>query len=145
MQNADRNMGTLEPSGVGSRIGSYLLDALIFISCLGIACAVIFACTPKEGRGVSIIVLVLIAWFFYFPLMESSERQATLGKMAAHLKVVDGAGNRIGLLRATGRNLVKAFCVFIGFLKLVSFIVLLCNERRKSIHDFVTSTCVIHV
>ena len=143
MQNAGRNLGAVEPSGVWIRIGSYLLDALIFISCIAIACAVVFSCTAKDGRPLALGITFLIAWFFYFPFMESSDRQATLGKMITHLKVVDANGNRIALFRAIGRNLVKLFCVLIGILKLVSFIVLLCNERRKSIHDFVMSTCVI--
>ena len=151
MENVNITAGTLQPSGVWSRIGSYLLDALIFVLGIGIICSVVLGSAFRDGEmlpghGGMLAVLgsaILVAWFFYFPFMESSERQATLGKMITHLKVVDSNGGKVSLLRATGRNLVKLLCIIIGFLKLVSIIVMLCNERKRCIHDFAASTYVV--
>ena len=46
---------------------------------------------------------VLAAVWLYYALMESSERQATLGKRAVGIKVTDLEGNQISFGRATGR------------------------------------------
>ena len=43
----------------------------------------------------------------YFAIMESSSRQATLGKMVLGIVVTDMDGKRISFGRALGRNLGK--------------------------------------
>src|SRR5580765_465602 len=45
--------------------------------------------------------------WLYEALMESSARQATLGKMIFQMKVTDLFGNRISFARATGRYFAK--------------------------------------
>ncbi len=55
--------------------------------------------------------------------MESSSRQATLGKMALSMKVTDLQGNRISFARATGRHFAKyisAMILLIGYIMRVS-------------------------
>ena len=53
-------------------------------------------------------VIVLAIQWVYFAYMESSPRQATFGKAALGLMVIDGGGHRISFLRATGRWLGKS-------------------------------------
>ena len=47
-----------------------------------------------------------VLWL-YFSLMEGSPWQATLGKLAVHIKVVDNHGHRTGLGRALWRNFLN--------------------------------------
>ena len=60
----------------------------------------------------------MIGWL-YFALMESSERGATVGKMALGLRVVTSNGQRLSFMNATGRyfaKIISAIILGIGFL-----------------------------
>jgi hypothetical protein len=52
--------------------------------------------------GLFLLVALLGGWL-YFAIMESSQRQATLGKMALGLTVTDDKAQRMSFGRATGR------------------------------------------
>jgi uncharacterized RDD family membrane protein YckC len=54
------------------------------------------------GGAFGFVIGVAGSWL-YEALMESSVRQATLGKMIFQMKVTDLSGNRITFARATGR------------------------------------------
>jgi uncharacterized RDD family membrane protein YckC len=86
-------------------------------------------------------VIVLAIRWVYFAYMESSARQATFGKAALGLVVIDGGGHRISFLRATGRWLGKllSWATFgIGFY-LIGF-----TKKKQGLHDLVAGTFVIH-
>ena len=86
-------------------------------------------------------VIVLAIRWAYFAYMESSPRQATLGKTALGLMVVDGGGRRISFLRATGRWLGKllSWASFgIGFY-LIQF-----TEKKQGLHDIIADTSVVY-
>jgi uncharacterized RDD family membrane protein YckC len=72
--------------------------------------------------------------------MESSARQATLGKMAVGIKVTDEAGARISFGRAVGRyfgKFVSTIILLIGFL-MVAF-----TEKKQGLHDKLAGTLVV--
>jgi uncharacterized RDD family membrane protein YckC len=76
----------------------------------------------------------------YAALMESSSKQATLGKMALGVRVTDLDGNRIGFGKATGRHFAKilsALILGIGFL-MVAF-----TQRKQGLHDMLAGTLVM--
>lgn len=78
--------------------------------------------------------------WLYEALMESSSRQATLGKMALSLKVTDLGGQRISFLRATGRHFAKLVSIAtlcIGYL-MAGF-----TSRKQALQDFIAGTLVI--
>src|SRR5688572_15612312 len=80
-----------------------------------------------------------LGWL-YFALMESSTRQATLGKMAMGITVTDLEGRRIGFGKATGRYFAKilsALIIGIGFL-MVAF-----TARKQGLHDILAGTLVV--
>jgi len=85
-------------------------------------------------------VLWLILYWVYFAGMESSSKQATLGKMVLGLQVTDSECNRITFLRATGRNMAKilsALTLLIGYL-MAAF-----TEKKQALHDLTASCLVI--
>lgn len=84
-------------------------------------------------------VSAVVTWLYY-ALMESSARQATLGKMALGIIVTDIEGRRIGFGKATGRHFAKilsALILGIGFL-MVAF-----TQRKQGLHDILAGTLVI--
>jgi uncharacterized RDD family membrane protein YckC len=76
----------------------------------------------------------------YYGLMESSEKQATLGKMAMGLKVTDMEGNRITLVKALIRyfgKMLSGIILFIGYL-MAAF-----TEKKQALHDIIAGTLVL--
>jgi uncharacterized RDD family membrane protein YckC len=70
------------------------------------------------GGALGFVIGVAGSWL-YEALMESSSRQATLGKMIFQMKVTDLYGNRITFSRATGRYFAKwlsGLTLFIGYI-----------------------------
>jgi uncharacterized RDD family membrane protein YckC len=98
---------------------------------------------PSQGiRLVAVIVgaaLGLAAHWVYEATMESSSRQATLGKLVLGLKVTDLQGKRISFARATGRYFAKyasSMTLFIGY------IMAGLTERKQALHDILAGTLV---
>jgi uncharacterized RDD family membrane protein YckC len=76
----------------------------------------------------------------YLAIMESSDRQASFGKLAMGLKVTDVHGGRISFWRAIGRELAKiissqTFCI--------GFIIAGFSERKQALHDVIARTLVV--
>ena len=84
-------------------------------------------------------ISLAVGWL-YFAFMESSVKQATLGKMVLGLKVTDINGKKISFARATGRYFAKilsAIILFIGFI-MVAF-----TEKKQGLHDKLADTLVV--
>ena len=76
----------------------------------------------------------------YFGIMESSSKQATLGKMAMGLKVTDLDGQRIGLVKAINRNLGKIISyVLLG----IGFFMAGFTKKKQGLHDKMVATLVV--
>lgn len=80
-----------------------------------------------------------VIWLYY-ALMESSERQATLGKMAMGIKVTDLNGHRISFGRATGRFFGK---ILSGLPLMVGFMMAGFTQRKQALHDGLAGTLVV--
>jgi uncharacterized RDD family membrane protein YckC len=92
-----------------------------------------------ETTWLADLITIVIIWF-YFALLESSKRQATLGKMMIGAIVTDLDGNRISLGRAMGRNLGKIvswIIIAIGFM-MAGF-----TKRKQALHDIMAGCLVI--
>lgn len=90
-----------------------------------------------------VIVIVIISTLFqwlYYALMESSKRQATLGKMALGIKVTDTDGNRISFGRASGRYFAKFIS---GFVFMIGYIMAGFTAKKQALHDIIASCLVI--
>ena len=95
---------------------------------------------PMFGAVAVIWVAATVLQWLYFALMESSSKQATLGKMALGIKVTDMNGNRISFLRATGRyfgKLISAMILCVGYL-MAAF-----TEKKQALHDLMASCLVV--
>ncbi|MBA7650043.1 hypothetical protein ES703_57844 [subsurface metagenome] len=155
-------------AGFWRRFAAFLIDALLISTVLGIlysvfvglfavVCMIANTGTIQSGEesstaalvgfGVGFVVIslilvmceIVISWL-YFALMESSRRQATLGKMALRIAVTDVNGRRISFARATGRHFAKIISriiLYIGFI-LAGF-----TRKKQAMHDIITDCLVI--
>lgn len=82
----------------------------------------------------------LISVWLYYALMESSPKQATVGKNLFGLVVVDLEGRRISFLRASGRSigiLLSTLTLLIGFLMCIW------TARKQCLHDMLAQCLVL--
>lgn len=100
-----------------------------------------------DGLGVFETTLGSIAYFatliagvLYFSLMESSAKQATVGKMALGLIVTNQNGGRITFLRALGRHFAKFLS---GMVLMIGYIMVAFTDRKQGLHDIICSTLVL--
>jgi uncharacterized RDD family membrane protein YckC len=83
---------------------------------------------------------VSVTWL-YFAGMESSARQATLGKRLMRTVVTDTAGQRISLGRATGRLFAK---LLNGLTLGIGSIMPAFTAQKRALHDYAAGTLVVH-
>jgi uncharacterized RDD family membrane protein YckC len=84
--------------------------------------------------------LLLLNWL-YFAAMESSARQATLGKMAMSLRVTNSEGRRLSFGHATGRFFAK---IVSGMIPLaLGYIMAGFTAKKQALHDMIAGTLVL--
>ena len=93
---------------------------------------------PDAAHRLGISLGLILNWIYY-AVMESSAIQATLGKMALGIKVVDLEGNRISFAKATGRYFGKAISFLILF---IGFIMVAFTKKKQGLHDIMASCLV---
>lgn len=101
--------------------------------------------TNEETVASLVLTLVVYLAYFvasalYFAGMESSRHQATLGKLALGIKVVDDTGRRLSFKHAIGRwfsTALSYMTLYVGFL-MAAF-----TDRKQALHDMVSRTQVV--
>ncbi len=116
-------------ASLSRRFLAFLLDGLI----------VFFPCI----LGAHLIPMIgsILVWFFYFPILESSEVRATLGKYLLGIQVCDLGGRRISLRTAVIRNILKSVSSLLLF---VGFIFALFTQKKQTVHDLLADTLVVY-
>lgn len=93
------------------------------------------------GASLMMWVVVAAAGWLYFALMESSSKQATLGKMALSIIVTDVNGNRLSFGRASGRYFGK---ILSGLILYIGFIMAAFTEKKQALHDMIAGCLVVN-
>ncbi len=139
-------------AGFWRRSAALLIDGLLIGVVLGVLQSVLgfgvlgaFAASDVSAGALigSIMVLALLAFvgqWLYFALFESATAQATPGKMALGIKVVDDAGRRIGFGRASGRYFGK---IISGMIFNIGYMLAGWTERKQALHDMMAATLVV--
>jgi uncharacterized RDD family membrane protein YckC len=84
--------------------------------------------------------VMFVVQIFYFAIMESSSRQATLGKMVLGIVVTDAEGKRIPFGRAIGRNLGKIISTII---LLIGYFMIAFTRKKQGAHDIMADCLVV--
>lgn len=131
-----------EYAGFWRRAGALVIDTVICMVVAGVIGFVLGATGAiKENSSEALVnVLAFFGQWIYFAVMESSSRQATLGKMALGIKVVDLHGDRISFARATGRYWGK---IASGVLLGIGYLMAAFTKNRQALHDMMASCLVV--
>lgn len=141
--------GTTLYAGFWRRVIAYIIDAIVLSIVFGIVGAIfgVVAGGANEGNagviasaGVVLYIVLIVGQWLYFSLMESSAKQATLGKMALSIKVTDLDGRRIGFGKATGRFFGK---IISGIILYIGFMMAGWTQKKQALHDMMAGTLVV--
>jgi len=100
--------------------------------------AIVLSMYPIFGLG---MLMILGLHWLYFAGMESSARQATIGKSMMSMRVADLEGRRISFGHATGRFFAKLVSGMIPFL--IGYWMAAFTEKKQALHDLVAGTLVL--
>jgi uncharacterized RDD family membrane protein YckC len=146
-------------AGFWSRAGAWVLDQLIVGIPFNVVTGLLVpydepqvnSTTDAAGKttlhwtgdwaafGAVAVAGIALAWL-YTAVLQSSARQATVGKMALGLVVTDEAGERISFARASGRyfaGILNTLTLGIGYLMVIW------TARKQALHDKVAGTVVV--
>jgi uncharacterized RDD family membrane protein YckC len=126
-------------AGFWIRVGSYFIDAII----LGIVQMVLafsfFGGYSFMQPNYSLVGISTIIGVLYYSIMESSTKQATIGKMAVGIKVGKAGGEQISFLNALGRYFAK---ILSGLILGIGFMMVGWDDRKQGLHDKLAKTYV---
>lgn len=143
----------MDYAGFWIRVGAYIIDYIvvtiaaaliggIFGGILGAGIATTGGDIEAAQTGLSLTggVIGLVIGIGYYAGMESSSWQATLGKKALGLIVVDEAGTRISFMRALGRYFAK---ILSALILMIGYIMVAFTDKKQGLHDMLASTLVV--
>lgn len=144
-------------SGFWRRFAAALIDGIILQvvstvvqAALGMGSASFFNIGQNAGRGdfsglsstlfLMVIVSVVMNWL-YAAFLESSEKQATIGKMALGIQVIDATTlGRVSFGQATARHFGK---IISGLILLIGYLMMLWDDRSQTLHDKMAGTLIV--
>ncbi len=152
-QYANRNYYAVPYAGFWLRFAARLIDGIIInigtwvlygILSVVLGASIYSLNSVDSGIGVVMVLLmqgiVIASAWLYSALFESSVYQATPGKMAVGIKVVDLEGNQLTFGRATGRYFAT---VITGLTLGIGYIMAGFTEKKQALHDMIAGTLVI--
>ncbi len=108
------------------------------MSC-GVTCSFSHGCPESLEVTLLLLFIFIIVNWLYHALMESSSKQATLGKMLFNIRVTNLEGKRISFGKATARH----FCKILSFLILcLGFLMAGWTKNHQALHDKITGCLV---
>lgn len=82
----------------------------------------------------------IIIGIIYYAFLNSSSKQATWGKQALKIKVIDINGERITLYK----GVVRAISEYLSFIILfIGYFMMLWDDKKQTLHDKIASTLVV--
>ena len=136
-------------ANVGKRFVALVIDVIILsifqsIITFVISLAIGGIAANEETIGaviftsVSVVIIIVIYWLYY-AIQESSPKQATIGKQAMGLVVTDMNGEKISFPKASIRFLSRSLS---GIL-LIGYIMAFFTEKKQALHDMLAGTLVL--
>jgi uncharacterized RDD family membrane protein YckC len=140
-------------AGFWIRFVAFVIDAILvaivvlpFSLIISVMIRISGSAVAMPGIGIDLVTVIVrlalssFANWIYEAALESSSKQATVGKMVLGLKVTDLEGRRISFLRATGRHFAKILSAMIF---LIGYIMAGFTLRKQALHDIIAGTFVV--
>lgn len=139
-------------AGFIRRLGAFIIDNMLLgtayyaVLMVGMVVMAVAVAGATDGGAVAATgaVLMTLAYavmsYFYYVGMERSKLQATVGKLALGIKVVDADGRRLGWGKASARwagSLVSYLILYFGFF-MAGW-----TRRKQALHDLMAGTYVV--
>ena len=132
----------LNYAGFWIRFAAYFIDAVILFF---VQTALAFVFIADSGSvfapSLTVQLLSLVIGIAYFCGMESSSRQATLGKMGVGIKVGNAQGQQISFINALGRYFGK---ILSALTLLIGFMMAGWDSKKQALHDKIAGTYVFY-
>ena len=133
-------------SGFWRRVAASLIDSVI-LSVVGFILGMVLGVAMVSGGTddtevvelTGNVVGLFLGWLYY-ALMESSSKQATIGKMVMGIKVTDLEGNQISFARASGRHFGK---IISSLILAIGYLMMLWTEKKQTLHDKMAGCLVV--
>ncbi|HTI61144.1 RDD family protein [Mucilaginibacter sp.] len=132
------------------RLLAYIIDYVMLIIVFGVAgtfLGFIEAYTGiqteslfDDSSDLTLKLLLVVCFFLYHSIFESTRAQGSVGKIICQLKVVDAEGRRIRLRRALGRNLAK---ILSSIMCGIGYLLIFWNDRHQALHDQIAKTYIV--
>lgn len=133
------NEQTKHYAGFWIRVGAYLIDGII-LWIIGIILSYVVLGNYSIIQSSPLLSLLqFIVAIGYFTGMESSSKQATLGKAVVGIKVGDEQGRQISLGTAVGRYFCK---ILSAVILLIGFMMVGWDSKKQGLHDKIMDTYV---
>lgn len=129
---------TLHYASFGARLGAALIDGIILAVIQAIVIGVI-GHGDFQNPGLLPRLVSFLIQLAYFTLMETSEKQGTVGKVLVGIKVGDEYGNRISYGQAIGRYFGKLLSTVI---LLIGYLMVIWDVKKQALHDKLANTYV---
>lgn len=135
-------------AGFWKRLAAFLIDQIVLLvpaAMVGYSVGLWYvhsweAPDKDTARLIGNLVGLVLGWLYYSAL-ESSPVQATLGKIALGIKVVDKSSSRLTFGRASGRHLAKILSALtLG----VGFMMAGWTKRKQALHDLAANCFVVN-
>ena len=138
----------MEYAGFWRRFAAFNIDAVLLGMVQAVATIVMVVTIPEPeasdeanvGSIATANLVSFVATWLYFALMESSAKQATVGKILVGVVVTDIDGNRVSFGRASGRYFGK---IVSWIILAIGFIMAAFTERKQALHDIMAGCLVI--
>lgn len=131
----------VEYAGFWKRALATLIDNIILVIPCTLIGMLLFGTTGDTMEaGLIYNIINIILFWLYSAIMESSPRQATIGKSVIGIMVTDTNGERISFYRASGRHfgkIVSSVTLGIGFI-MAGF-----TKRKQALHDLMFDCLVV--
>lgn len=118
------------------RFFAFLIDEFVTS---GIAFVCLWTAYSPQSFMRIYFLLIIFRWI-YFAGMESSPKQATIGKMIFGLVVTDRKGSKISFVRATLRYFSKILSQELYY---SGYVMVLATEKKQGLHDKIAGTLVL--
>lgn len=129
-----------EMAGFWPRAFAFAIDGLAVVLICALLRGLLQVPLASSAARQEFFWLVVLVLLIYKAAMESSPRQASLGKLAFDLRVTSLEGERISFLRALARNVALPLSAVI---LCAGFVMAAFTARRQALHDLIAGTLVM--
>jgi uncharacterized RDD family membrane protein YckC len=132
---------SLSYAGFWIRVAAYIIDAIILSVLQIILAYVLYGGYSMMEPNYSLTMISVVFGIAYFCGMESSVKQATLGKLAVGIKVGRESGERISFGNALGRYFGK---ILSAIILCIGFMMAGWDSKKQALHDKLAGTYVYY-